>query len=1041
MPKTSFPWSCILRRITVAAVVFVWTSPPADAEEPVSADHAARMFKSAEMFKSKIRPVLQQHCLDCHGGGSTEAKFDLSDRAALLKGGDSGAAVVVGKGDASRLIHLLRHSKDPHMPHEADKLPEKTIADICEWIDYGAAYDEPLVAPKGKTASWKDRTPPAEARKFWSYQPLAKVQPPAVKNEAWCRTPIDRFILAKLEAAGLSPRPPAAPAVVARRLSFDLVGLPLTPEDLTEIEKNPSPQSLDRLTAKLLASPQHGERWARHWLDLARFAESHGFEHDYDRPTAYHYRDFVIRAFNEDLPYNQFVRWQIAGDEYRPEDPFALCATGFLAAGVHSTQITKNEVEKHRYDELDDMSATIGTAMLGLTVGCARCHDHKFDPIPQGDYYRLLSTFTTTVRSEIEFDPDPAATKKAQASYQKSLAPLERARDDYEKTQLPAQLAAWEAANRWSADATPWLLLEVESSKSTGGATFTRLPDGSLLAGGANAEKDEYILQAKSQATGVRSLRVEALADPSMVKGGPGRAENGNFALSEVRITAAPIDGSKPAKELTLRKPRATFEQKGLPVQATIDENPTSSWAVDPQFGKDQAASFEFDPVSFPGGVQWTVTLRFAGNKGHNIGRVRLALSSLDGLADLRAAAIPESIPAILRTPSAQRSDAQKKALLHWYRTIDAGWRMREQALAVLRASAPKPKLVKALIATEGMPAIRLHTQGADYLPATHFLRRGDVDQKDGAAPQGFLQVLLRSPDEVKRWQAPPPTGSKTSHRRKALAEWLTDVDHGAGPLLARVIVNRLWQHHLGRGIGATPSDFGDRGERPTHPELLDWLAGELIRNGWRLKPIHQMILASAVYRQSSDVDADAQRIDPDNKLLWHWPRRRLEAEVIRDSILAVSGSLDPTLYGPGTLDPASSRRSIYFTVKRSQLISMMQVFDAPDGLSPIADRATTTIAPQALYLMNNPAVLASAGRFAQRVAPAESIARDQAVRAAYRWALSREPQPVELTESLRFLDRQTASYQQSKAPRPSQSAMTDLCQAILCLNEFVFVE
>jgi len=407
-------------------------------EKPLDKDHAAKMTKGLDIFKKHVKPMLTQKCLRCHGGKEVEAEFDLSDRAELLRGGNKGPAIVAGKAKESLLYKLIRHDSKPFMPHKGAKLPDETIAQVAEWIDLGAPYDEPLVTRK-KSLSWTERIVRDDARLFWSFQPLKRVEPPAVKNTNWIKTPIDRFILAKLEGAQFEPNPPADKRQLLRRAYFDLIGLPPSPEESAAFLSDQAPDAYEKLLDRLLASPHHGERWARHWLDLARFAESHGFEHDYDRPSAYHYRDFLIKAFNDDLPYNTFVKWQLAGDEYEPNNPLAQMATGFLAAGVHSTQITKNEVEKHRYDEMDDKLATIGTAMLGLTFGCARCHDHKYDPILQRDYYRMLATFTTTVRTEVQVGFDSEKYDQAKKTFEKAHAPYLAALAKFEADVLPGR--------------------------------------------------------------------------------------------------------------------------------------------------------------------------------------------------------------------------------------------------------------------------------------------------------------------------------------------------------------------------------------------------------------------------------------------------------------------------------------------------------------------------------------------------------------------------------------------------------------------------
>ena len=345
---------------------------------------------------------------------------------------------------------------------------------------------------------------------------------------------------------------------------------------------------------------------------------------------------------------------------------------------------------------------------------------------------------------------------------------------------------------------------------------------------------------------------------------------------------------------------------------------------------------------------------------------------------------------------------------------------------------------MKAMICGEGLTPLRLHTQGGDFLPETHFLERGDANQKKGVATQGFLQVLMRDGATEKRWQETPPPGSKSPYLRRSLANWMTDADKGAGHLLARVIVNRLWQHHFGRGLVATPSDFGLQGDRPTHPELLDYLAGELIRNGWRLKPIHRLIVTSAAYRQATATTPENVAIDPDNKFLWRKSPQRLEAEVIRDSLLSVGGQLDRRMFGAGTLDPAMKRRSVYFFVKRSQLIPMMTLFDAPDGTVGIEARTNTTIAPQALLLMNNPVVRSASRAFAGRLAGRSDA---EAVRAGYEIAVGRPPSAQELADSAAFLAEQRASYTAEKKADAAERALLDFCQVLLGLNEFVYVD
>jgi hypothetical protein len=1003
------------------------------------AAHAVEIDAQAlEFFESKVRPILVEHCQKCHAADSKKIRGGLlvDSRDGLLTGGDTGPAIVPGKPDESLLIQAVRYDDELVKMPPKGKLSDDQIAILTDWVRRGAP--DPRDAPSAARPERKIDL--AAGRQHWSFQPLSAPEPPASGETAWPKSPIDQFILAKLVENGLKPAEEANRRVLIRRAYFDLIGLPPTPEQVQAFLDDKADNAYEKVIDGLLASPHYGERWARHWLDLARFAESHGFEHDYDRPTAYPYRDFVIEAFNSDLPYDQFVKWQLAGDEFEPQNPLALKATGFLAAGMHSTQITANQVEKERYDELDDMANTTGTAFLGLTIGCARCHDHKFDPILQSDYYRFLSTFTTTVRSEIDLTDDPDRFAKATARYQQEHAEYSAALQRFETEQLPSRLAGWERSRPAAPEAPAWVVLSPSKLESKGGATFKPLADGSILVEGNNVDFDTYTITAASDLQQLTALKIEALADPSLVLNGPGRAPNGNFDLTDVQVVVGPRYGIGTTTKPRLINPKATFEQPGLPISATIDGDPKSGWAVDPQFGKDHAAVYEFGADLHPdGGATLTITLDFQGNNFHNFGRFRIAVTASPRPVGLDATGIPPEQSAILAIPAATRTAEQTAKLLSWYKTIDLEWRSLNESLREHAKTEPRQTGQKALISTEGLPAVRLHTQGADYLEKTHFLKRGDVNQKGDEATQSFLQVLMPPDADASRWQEAPPEGWRTSYRRRSLANWMTDVDAGAGSLLARVIVNRLWQHHFGRGIVATPSDFGTQGDPPSHPKLLDWLASELVREGWRLKPIQKQILMSAAYRQSSHLDPESLAADPANALISHQTRQRLEAEPFRDSMLAVSGQLDERLYGPGSLDENSRRRSIYFMIKRSKLIPMMTLFDAPDALTPIAVRSSTTVAPQSLMILNNPFIRELAEQFARSV----SASGDEpaAIDRAYQVALGRPPTVEELSDARGFLRSQRDRRRSHGEPEPDAKAFADFCQILFGLNEFIFIE
>jgi hypothetical protein len=887
--------------------------------------------------------------------------------------------------------------------------------------------------------------PVDRAARWWAFQPLTRVLLGSVGPSVKAANPIDEFILAKSLEKGLAMAPPADKRTLIRRAYLDLLGLPPTPVEVISFIEDARPDAWGRLIDRLLASQHYGERWARHWLDVARFAESSGFEHDYDRPGAFHYRDFVIRALNLDLPFDDFARWQIAGDEFKPDDPQALTATGFLGAGVFPTQITANEVERTRYDALDDMLSTTASAFLGLTVGCARCHDHKYDPIPTYDYYRMLSTFTTTVRSLVDLDLDPEKTARLRDKWEAEHQPLVAERSRYDSSIEPA-FDRWLKASAPLPETPTWIILDVTNLTSKAGATFKNLDDGSYLAEGRNGESDEYALKGSTTLRRVTGLRLEALAHPSLKAGGPGRADNGNIGLSRIRVL---VDqgANRSSAEVEVARAEADFQQDSdsLSISAALDDEPKTGWAVDPQFGKDHSAVFTFsNPLELTNDARFTVKLEFRVNDRHNIGRPRISLTS-DVQPSLAGEVLPLAVSALLKSygrpgfATSLTSD-ERTMLFGWWKRRDPGWLERHQRVEAHASRQPSGK-TKVLICAEGYPPLRMNTQGADFFPETYFLKRGSTDLKEGVASPGFLQALSREPTTVAHRGLPPPQGVQFSGRRRALANWLTDVQGGAGGLLARVMVNRLWQHHFGRGIVPTPNDFGRTGSLPTHPELLEWLAGELVRGGWRLKPLHRLIMTSEAYQQSGIKRPQGELLDPDNQLLCRRVPLRLEAESIRDSMLSVSGLLDATLYGPGTMDERSRRRSIYFTIKRSQLMGSMVAFDQPEPLVSQGNRPVTTVTPQALLILNGPHVREWAEAFARRVETelAPDDATERLVSRAYLESLGREPTREELSDAVSFIHQQRKAYASQGASNSSTLSLTDFCHVMFGLNEFAY--
>ncbi|MEX0818538.1 MAG: DUF1549 and DUF1553 domain-containing protein, partial [Pirellulaceae bacterium] len=781
-----------------------------------------------------------------------------------------------------------------------------------------------------------------------------------------------------------------------RRLYFDIWGLPPERAEVEAFVNDESADAYEQLVDKLLDGQHYGERWARHWLDLARFAESNGYAFDKDRDAAYHYRDFVIKALNEDLPYDEFVRLQIAGDLIAPQDYMAQAATGFLAAGPFTSQQTEKERERSRYEQLDDVVGTLGTSMLGLTVGCARCHDHKFDPIGHHDYYRLVSNFAETGFQDYDWDPDPARTKKALDAFNAEHKPFLDARTAYEQDKLPERFAAWESS--------------------------------------------------KSEAPAAEKLstwhHIGPFTDGSYQK-----------SFDKKFVPESKVDLTKPVGELQwVERP----EWKDSTIHNTLTGDNSANYlfrtiespekmAIEVSFGCDDGIKVLLngkEVLAKPtmGGVaadQHVITLNL------NAGRNELLVKIVNGAGPSgfyfrsKGTQTPKAILDILAIALDQRNDVQKQAVLKWFAPRDEGWSELDQAEKDHLAKKPQPNLTKIFAARRN---------GATYnfgkdTRKVYFLARGNSNSKTGLATPAYLRVLMSSDEGEQSWllEDAEAESPQNRHPRIALAEWITDADQGAGHLLARVIVNRLWQHHLGVGIVATPSDFGQQGARPSHPELLDYLADKLIESGWKLKPIHKLIMMSAVYRQTGEANDAGLRNDPHNQLWWRRPPQRMEAEIIRDNLLAVSGSLDKTMFGPGSLDEADARRSVYLKVKRGNLIPILQLFDAPDAIQSIGDRGVTTVPPQALALMNSPLIRQMADKLAARVRKDGGAAPADIVEATFWIALARAPSDAERERMAAFINAQAASY--GTDANSMNVAIVDYCQLLLCLNEFVYVD
>ncbi len=753
-----------------AGAALAWAAEPLPEGKPVPpASVPVATGETAKFFETRVRPVLAQHCFACHGEKAQKGGLRLDTAAGFFKGGDTGSLVTPGDPEKSLLLHAVRYDGPVKMPPHG-KLSPRQIEDLAAWVKLGAPWPEyggrgsGVRGQGGKGKLTIDNSQlsivnSGTARNWWSFQPVKAPAIPRVKNAAAVRNPIDAFVQAKLAVKGLKPSPEASKRELIRRATFELIGLPPTPDEVDAFLADQSPEAYEKLIDRLLARPQYGERWGRHWLDVVRFAQTNGYERDAEKPFAWRYRDYVIQSFNEDKPYDQFVREQIAGDELDTVTDASLVATAFYRLGVWDDE--PDDARQAEFDNLDDMLSTLGSAFMGLTVGCARCHDHKFDPISQAEYYSLL-TFLRNIKRYVKHDDKSA---------------------------------------------------------------------------------DQVIF--------------------------------------------APLKGG-------------------------------------------------------------------------------------------------------------------------------------EKTLAVVENGAVPPK--------------------------THVLIRGSAATPAAEVQPGFIRVLCGSEAATQPVIPAAQPGAKTSGRRRVLAEWLASPHH---PLTARVMANRLWHYHFGRGLVATPNDFGRTGLAPTHPELLDYLASELVEGGWKLKRMHRLIMLSATYRQASRAEnPKAVAVDPGNRLLWRQNLRRLEAEAIRDAILATSGKLNLAMGGRGVFPalppevlatqsaPGSgwgksdeaerSRRSVYIFIKRTLGVPLLETFDLATPDNSIAARATTTVAPQALILLNSTFADEQAAAFAQRLEKEAGAGTDARIERAFRLALARRPTPRELEIARSYIDRHT---------------LAAFCKVVLNLNEFVYID
>jgi mono/diheme cytochrome c family protein len=952
-------------------------------------------------FAREVYPLLRRVCSECHGHAKQEGGLRLDRREAALRGGDNGAVIVPGKPDESELVRRISLPKghDEAMPAKGEPLAASQVERIRRWIEQGAR--------------WPDDARPEN---HWAYVKPVRPTLPKVRNGSWPRNAVDRFILARLEQEGLSPSREAGAATLVRRVYLDLTGLPPSPAEVDAFLQDCGAAggktdaaalnaAYERLVDRLLASPPFGVRWARPWLDYAHYADSHGFQRD-DLRDVWAYRDWVVEAINRDMPFDQFTVEQLAGDLVPGAGDSQRIATGFLRNAPCNVE-AGSEPEETRVNQVFDRVNTVATVWLGATMECCQCHDHKYDPLTMRDFYGLFAIVNNTaieadranpkVPGSIRFlGPEMELADEAMKAERKRLA--EQA--ESVETQLGRRAAklreadaAFEAELLQAIAAAPQEhVLEISEFDSLGGATHEVLADKSVLLSGEAPDRDTYTATVKTNLTGIRAIKLEALTDPSLPGNGPGRgdAQRPNFVLHSFAVTASPATGGE-GKAVKFARASASFSQQKYGVAGAIDDDPKTAWAINPKFHEPHWAVFETaEPIGAEGGTVLTFRLEQNFGGSRTIGRLRL--SAITG--SVGGQAVPANVVEAVRTPTKDRTAAQRKALADYRLGQDAEYQRWQKEKARLDGELTKVKLPTTLVMQEL----------AQPRPAAIFLRGNYKTPGETVEPN--VPAVFPPLDE-------PPEG----RNRLALARWLASREN---PVAARVTVNRFWAEIFGHGLVTTPEDFGIRGDPPTHPELLDHLAVEFMEGGWSMKKLLRTIVLSATYRQASAVTPELLARDDRNVLYARGPRFRMDAEMVRDNALSIAGLLSLKQGGPPirpyqpeglwikvggqrydyVVSPGDEkyRRGLYVVWKRAAPYPSFVTFDAAGRLACRVARPRSNTPLQALTLLNDPVYVEAAMAFARRVLTEKQGATDEErLRHAFRWALVRSPSAAEL--------------------------------------------
>jgi cytochrome c553 len=1090
-----------------------------------------------EFFEKEVRPILVARCVSCHGNAKPKGGLRLTSRENILKGGDSGPSAVAGKPEESLLVDAIRYEDDPKMPPKK-KLADREIATLTRWVAAGLPWPEAsaqlvstVEAPRTEPVQFTDAQ-----RQFWSFQPVKEVAPPAVHDASWPRSDIDRFLLAALESRGLKPAPPADKRTLIRRATFDLTGLPPSPEEIDAFLQDDSPSAFAKVVDRLLASPRYGERWGRHWLDIVRYADSRdarGIGGSDDITEAWRYRDWVVKAFNDDLPYDQFIINQIAGDLLPAPVPDAVNADGLVATGlltIGEWGTGDADKEKMMTDIVDDQIDVVGRAFLGLTIACARCHDHKFDPILQADYYGLAGIFFST-----HILPEPGVKTGGSPLLRTPIVPkaaIDAVAQHKERVlNLETEIKALAEAHyrtlsqKLVADTSRYLLASWD---------YTHLAEGqgkrSLTEFAAEHQLHAFALRRWLSVLGLDAGRVLSRTERNV----GGKA--GVFAWK----------GEADCPNLTLNttdQDQAILTFHLAPQSVSVHPGPQSGVAVrwtSPIDGTVQISGRVIDADAAGGdGIAWQLQHRASSPHELAAGQIMNGASQRLANAENRArlAAVPvragESIELVilpkaeytcdtttlelaiattdgvavwdltqdlLANPELGNPHADRLGNAEVWQVVDAStpsqpgpeavWAAWNDAVrkaaagqadrSALEAAAnelqksldrarpsgadtsPAIELLKALTSPEGPYWIPGPADERLIAPEAHAIltdRRAELDRlkqnppppvplalaaQEGGVPKSehegfgdarihirgnYMQLGDKVPRHFPRILAgdEPPAIPQGSGRLE-LARWIARPEH---PLTARVMVNRLWQYHFGEGLVRTPGNFGKLGEKSTHPELLDWLAKQFVASGWSIKTMHRAIMLSAAYQQASEASPESLRLDSDNRLFSRMNRHRLEAEALRDSLLSVSGRLELSMGGPAYRELETPRSTLYLMTIRSDRSSFGPLFDAADSTAMVDRRTISTVAPQALFLLNHPFALEQAKVLAKRVI--EWKAEDDKVRIERLYILLYgRPASTEETEiGLKAVTRDGVRSRAWEA----------YCQVLVCANEFLYID